>query len=153
MFGGLNRLLVGATVVGVMLAAPSAALACNNGVSAVNVYKECLPTGGGGKPTSNNSAPAKTTSNPTPAVTVPSRTAKAIKHTRKKDRRVLSSLIKGFGPRPLQTSETASTTAPSAIGSAFDLGSGPTALLVVLAGTAILLLAATGVRGARHRRG
>jgi hypothetical protein len=154
-FGGLNRLLVGATVAGVVLVAPPAALACNNGVSAVNVYKECIPTGGGSKPTTGNkssksSAPT-TTTNPAPPVTVSSGTKKAIKHVKKHDRRVLFHLVKRFGPTTISASET-SAAAPSAIGSAFDLGSGPTALLVVLAGTAVLLLAAAGVRGARHRR-
>jgi hypothetical protein len=51
-----------------------------------------------------------------------------------------------------KTSPTSAATAPSAIGSAFDLGSGPTALLVVLAATAFLLLAGTTVRGVRQRR-
>src|SRR5581483_4351288 len=45
MFGGLNRLLAAALVAGAasaaVLAGPPAALACNSGVSAVNVYKEC----------------------------------------------------------------------------------------------------------------
>ncbi|MGZ4317362.1 MAG: hypothetical protein ACXVRS_16260, partial [Gaiellaceae bacterium] len=69
------------------------------------------------------------------------------------DRKSLSYLVKGYGAaRLLQSSSSAPETAPTAVGSAFDLGSGPTALLVVLAGTAVLLLAATGFRGVRQRR-
>ena len=44
------------------------------------------------------------------------------------------------------------TTTPTAVGSAFDLSSGPTALLVVLAGTALLLVAGSGMRVWRTRR-
>jgi hypothetical protein len=43
------------------------------------------------------------------------------------------------------TGPTRVTSAPSALGSAFDLGSGPTALLIVLAGTAFLLLGGSGL--------
>jgi hypothetical protein len=43
------------------------------------------------------------------------------------------------------TGPTSATSAPSALGSAFDLGSGPTALLIVLAGTAFLLLGGSGL--------
>jgi hypothetical protein len=144
-FGGLNRLLLSAAVAGAVLVAPSAALACNGGPSAVNVYKECVPTGGGGKPTGQSSTgPA--------SAPVSSGTTKALNRTGAKDRRVLSSLLKGYGPRQLPSSQSESASAPSAIGSAFDLGSGPTMLLVLLAGTAVLLLVATGVRGVRHRR-
>jgi hypothetical protein len=48
-------------------------------------------------------------------------------------------------------SSSSAAGAPSALGSAFDLGSGPTALLAALAGTAVLLLAASGLRVWRHR--
>ena len=147
MFGGLNRALAAALVGGIALVAPSSVLACSGGPSAVNVYKECVPSGGGSKPTSGGK---QTTTLP-----VSSQTAKALTHAGK-DQRVLSDLVRnpglGGAPRALQSVGSASTKAPSALGSAFDLGSGPTALLAVLAGTAVLLLGAGGFRGWRRWR-
>jgi hypothetical protein len=140
-FGGLNRLLAAALVAGALLAAPSSALAsCGGGPSAENVYKECVPTGGGGKPTSGGSQ--------TPASTSVSRqTALALKHAGK-DRRVLASLVRGYGIKRLlgEGATSGAATSPSTLGSVFDLGSGPTALLIVLAGTAVLLLGGSGLR-------
>ena len=143
----MNRLLAAAIVAGAVFVAPSVALACNGGVSAVNVYKECLPSGGGSKPTSGSS----TDSTPLP---VSKQTAQALAHAGK-DRRFLSNLVRNPGlgaSRELPSAGASSANAPSAIGSAFDLGSGPTALLAALAGTAVLLLAASGLRGWRHWR-
>lgn len=163
----MSRLLAAAFIVGVALAAaPSAALACSGGVSAVNVYKECLTnggSGGGGKHSgggssgpqasnsgSNNSGSNSSSSTPPP---VSRKATKALAHSGK-DKTTLTRLYTlGGGTRLLQASHAQSPTSePTAIGSAFDLGSGPTALLIALAGTAVLLLAMTGVRGARRRR-
>lgn len=146
-FEGLNRLVVVALIGGVVLAAPSAALACNGGsASAVNVYRECLPTGGGDKPT--------TSSPTTKPAHVSSRTQQALNKAGKDKNRLLT-LVRGYGQSkhlmgPSGPSRTANTTSPSALGSAFDLGSGPTALLVALAATALLLLGTTGFRGYRR---
>lgn len=143
----MNRFVAAAVVAGVVFMAPSAALACSGGgPSAVNVYKECLPSGGGGQPSGGgNGTGAGSTS------AISSQAAKALEHAGK-DRRVLSALIQGSGPsRLLQPAgSTGGASAPSALGSAFDLGSGPTAILIVLASTAALLLAAVGVRGWRR---
>jgi hypothetical protein len=159
MSGGLNRLLAAAVVAGAAttaaLAGPSAALACNSGTSAVNVYKECLQGGGGGTPTA---PPATHTGNgsgaKSPPVSVAAPAAKALKQAGK-DKSVLTNLVKGYGlRRHLQgTSASDSAATPSAVGSAFDLGSGPTALLIVLVGTAALILGGSGVRvwRTRHR--
>lgn len=114
----------------------------------MNVYKECVPTGGGGKPTGGNSSK---TSGSTSHAVIPNRTAKAIKKTGK-DSKAFSTLIRSSGPpRSLQSSASEPATAPSAIGSAFDLGSGPTALLIGLAGAALLLLGGSGMRVWRGR--
>lgn len=152
MFRGANRLLVAAAVVaGAVLFAPTAALACNNGgPSAENVYKECaLPNGGGGGNPTGPAVPNAGHSSP-----VPNRTLQALDQTGK-DKPVLSAMLKGYGlQRHLQDAGASeASTAPSALGSAFDLGSGPTALLIVLAGTAALLLGGSGLRvwRARHR--
>jgi hypothetical protein len=88
-----------------------------------------------------------------PATAIPSKTAKAIEKTGK-DSKAFSTLVRAYGPpRSLQSSHTEPAAAPSAIGSAFDLGSGPTLLLIVLAGTAFLLLGGSGMRvwRGRHR--
>lgn len=160
MFGGLNRpLAVAAVAAGALLAVPPAALACNSGVSAVNVYTECLSGGGGGKPTSGggngtNGGPSQTSggSNGSASTAVPPKAAKALKQAGD-DGKSLSRLVRGYGSaRLLQSSNSAPAGEPTAVGSAFDLGSGPTALLIVLAGTAVLLLGATGLRGVRQRR-
>jgi hypothetical protein len=165
MSGGLNRLLAAAVVAGAAttaaLAGPSAALACNSGTSAVNVYKECLQGAGGGTAT----RPPKTSTGKEPGTKSPSVStavstpvsAPAAKALRRagKDKSVLTNLVKGYGlRRHLQgTSASDSAATPSAVGSAFDLGSGPTALLIVLVGTAALILGGSGVRvwRTRHR--
>jgi hypothetical protein len=150
-FGGLNRLLVAAFVAGAFIVAPSAALASgcgDGGTSAVNVYRDCLSNGGGGNSASGGSGGQKSGGSSTTPIS--GKTAKVIKHAGK-DSRALAALVKGTSPTGLQqSSPTESETNPSAVGSAFDLGSGPTALLIALAGTAVLLLGATGVRGWRR---
>lgn len=150
MFGGLNRPLVAALVAAAALVAPSAALACNSSVSAVNVYKECLPTGSGGK-TTGSKGNSTGGGGGAGRVYVSKRTAAALKKAGA-DGKSLSNLVQGFGVRRLlQSHSSAAAAEPTAVGAAFDLGSGPTALLVVLAGTAILLVAATGFRSYKRR--
>ena len=163
-FGGLNRLLAFAVLASAFvvlpLAVPPAALAdCNGGVSAVNVYSECGQTGGGGKSTKSGSGShtaggTQTSGGPssTTVVHVSKTTAKKLNRAGK-DGKSLKHLVNFYDapPRVLQSS-SAPTSDPTAVGSAFDLGSGPTALLIVLAGTAILLLGVSGFRAVRHSR-
>jgi hypothetical protein len=151
-FGGRNRLLVVALVAGAIFVAPSAALAdgCGGSASAVNVYKECLPSGGGG---GNGGGGGHSThtggqSGGSTAPVISHRTAKVLKHAGK-DSRALFALVRRE-PDRLASSPQESGTTPSAVGSAFDLGSGPTALLLALAAAAMLLLAGSGVRGWRR---
>lgn len=154
MFGGQNRLIVAALVVGAFLVTPSAALSCGGGPSAQNVYSECVPTGGGGKSTtggggkSANGGPSGNGSRP-----ISGPAARAIKQAGK-DSRLLASLVSGYGVHRRLGSDTGSgaATSPTALGSALDLGSGPMALLLGLAGTAFLLLSASGLRVWRARR-
>ncbi len=159
MSGGLNRRIAVAIAAGtllVALVAPSVAVAsCNGGPSAANVYKECLAGGGGGKHTGSRKGTGPSSSSPTTTLAhVSPQTAKALKQAGRQ-RRVLSALVKGYGVSRLAeptASNEAST--PSALGSAFNLGSGPTALLLVLAaGTAVILLGGSGMRvwRSRHR--
>jgi hypothetical protein len=167
--GGLNRLVAAAFVAGALTAgaaliAAPAALACSGGPSAYNVYKECLSNGGsgggnhgGGGGNSGGSGPTggsqggngtATTSTPPTSKNVTKALAGA-----GKDQATLKRLYEAEGKtRFLYASHAHPSSEPTAIGSAFDLGSGPTALLIALAGTAVLLLAMTGVRGARRRR-
>ena len=153
MFGGLNRLLATALVAGAVLTAvlagASTALACNGGTSAVNVYKECVPSGGGNNGGhSTSTGPSSGPSSTTPHLS--SQTTRALNKAGK-DKKDLKAVLKTYSiRRRLQVSHAGSVAAPSAVGSAFDLGSGPTALLVVLVGTAVLLLVGSGVRGWRR---
>jgi hypothetical protein len=147
--GGLRRLLLAVIVAGAVLWAPAAAFPCSGSTSAVNVYKECVPTGSGSKPTTGGANESATSGS---TVHVSKQTAKALRHAGK-DRRRLAHLLRTYGTNrlPNPSGSGAATTAPSALGSAFNLGSGPTALLIVLAGTAVLLLGGSGVRVWRHR--
>jgi hypothetical protein len=143
-FGGLNRFLVAGLAAGVFLVAPSGALAggCGGNPSAVNVYKECVENGGGGTPTSGGTPSSGPTSVPSS-----SPTGQTPAHAGE-DRRVLASLVKGYGIRRHLGAADAggAVSSPTALGSAFDLGSGPTLLLIVLAGTAVLILTGSGMR-------
>ena len=115
----------------------------------MSVYKECQQNGGGGK-TSTTS----TTGTHSTTVTVhhvSSQTTKALNKAGK-DKSALAELVKTSGARRLFASKAGSVSTPSAVGSAFDLTSGPTALLIVLAGTALLLVAGSGMRVWHGRR-
>lgn len=158
----MNRLLAAAIAAGTLLlalVAPSVAEAsCNGGPSAANVYKECLAGGGSHNHshTGGSKSSGPSSSSPTQTVTpVSPQTAKALKQAGKQ-RRALSSLVKGYGVSRLAepSGSAGEASSPTAIGSAFDLGSGPTALLLVLAGTAVVLLGGSGMRvwRSRHRQ-
>jgi hypothetical protein len=145
-FRGLNRFLLAGLAAGVFLVAPTGALAggCGGNPSAVNVYKECVENGGGGTPTSGGTPSSGPTSVPSSG---PSSSPTGQTHAAK-DRRVLASLGKAYGiQRQLGAADASgAVTSPTALGSAFDLGSGPTLLLIVLAGTAVLILTGSGMR-------
>jgi hypothetical protein len=102
---------------------------------------ECLQDGGGSNPT--NSTPSTT-----PVTGIPSSTARVLAHAGH-EKALLSKLVGSSAPSNLHSSGPA--TSPSAIGSAFDIGSGPTALLAILAGTAIVLLGGSGLHYWRRR--
>lgn len=135
-----------AFVAGAFFVAPSAALACGGGPSAQNVYRECLPSAGGHGGTGGQSGGQSGGPGSTP---ISSKTAKAIKQAGKNGR-ALYAWVRRSAPTALESSSQESASTPSAVGSAFDLGSGPTALLIALAGTAALLLAASGARSWRR---
>lgn len=144
----MNLLLAIAIAALAVFLAPSAAYAsCGGGPSAQHVYSECVPGGSGGKGTT---APS-TRGGQHDSAPVSNRVANEISKAGK-DRRVLSAWVHG-GERILPTPSSGSDNAgPSILGSAFDLGSGPLALFVVLAGAAALILAASGLRARRGLR-
>jgi hypothetical protein len=148
-FRGLNRFLLAGLAAGVFLVAPTGALAggCGGNPSAVNVYKECVENGGGGTPTSGGGTPTSGGTPSSGATSVPSSSPTGQTHAGK-DRRVLASLGKAYGiQRQLGAADASgAVTSPTALGSAFDLGSGPTLLLIVLSGTAVLILTGSGMR-------
>ena len=154
MFGGTNRLLLAAVFAAAVFVVPSTALAggCGGGPSAEQVYNECVPNGSGG--THSRSHASSTSGGPSSGSTSVPLTPQAKKTIAKagKDKKSLKHLVKAFGVRRTLESSHSPVAEPTAIGSAFDLGSGPTALLIVLAGTAIVLLGATGFRTVRQRR-
>jgi hypothetical protein len=150
-FGGLNRPLAAAAVVAaVVVVVPQTAFAgCGGKPSAEQVYSECLQTGGGGKASHSNSGKSSGTS--TQPVTIPKQTNVALKKAGR-DGTSLKNLVKGYGTaRFLQSRSAPAAAEPTAVGSAFDLGSGPTALLIILAGTAVLILGGSGMRAWRGR--
>ena len=151
MLGGLRPLLPAAMVaVGIALVAPGGALACGgSNPSAVNVYTECVPNAAGDKPTAPSQQSGPSTAQ------APVHVSPQTQHALNKaggDSRVLASIVKnpGMGEPDLASSGTGSE--PSALGSAFDLGSGPTILLAALAATALLLLGGSGFRFWRQRQ-
>ena len=82
---------------------------------------------------------------------IPKRTKAKLKKAGQ-DGTSLKNLVKGYGTgRLLQSHSATAATEPTAVSSAFDLGSGPTALLIILAGTAVLLLGGSGMRVWRQR--
>ena len=109
----------------------------------MNVYRDCLPSGGGGGGGNSASGGTEGQSGGGSVSTTPisGKTATVIKHAGK-DSRALAALVRA--PRRASSGRVLqSPRPPGAVGSAFDLGSGPTALLIALAGTAVLLLGAT----------
>ena len=119
----------------------------------MSVYKECSQNGGGGKTSTKTTSTTATHSGTTVTVHhVSSNTTNALNKAGK-DKAALAALLQTSGARRLFASKAGSTSTPSTVGSAFDLTSGPTALLIVLAGTALLLVAGSGMRVWRGRRG
>lgn len=144
---GLLASLVAVLVV--VLATPAGALACGGAPSAQNVYVECYKTAGGGKSVGGGSGGAGSGANSKP-LHISSGLTRKLAHAGK-DRALLTELVTnpGYGAfRGLRSNtSTGAIAAPSSLAAAVDLGSGPSALLAILAATAVLLLAVTGWRG------
>lgn len=163
---GVSKVCVAAfAVAGVLLLAPAGALAdsCQGGTSAVNIYSECIPTASGGshhnrgghhKPTGTTTTPSYT--NTTPAVAVKPKLSKNVSKSLAHaghDKKILKNIVSDpwlGATHAIETSASFRTTTPTALGSVFDIGSGPTVLFAMLAALAIALLC-VGLRGRRQQ--
>lgn len=150
------------------LVGPSAAFACDGSGSAVSIYTECVPNAKGGThPTSGKhstkpshpSAPSQPTQTTTyvvitpPPVKVSHRTSHAIAHSGK-DKKVLKNIVRNPGLVDSTRLKPILASAPvheSGLGSAVDLGAGPTIFFALLLGTVLVLLGTGGVRSWRNR--
>lgn len=148
-----------AAAVVLVLVTPVSALACGGGgTSASQIYRECLPNARGGNsqgPGSGGGGGGSANQTP-PPVSSPIAKAFAHSHASKAQQQLLTGLLRnpGFGKtRSLQNYPTGNVAAPSTLDAAFDVGPGPVVLIALLAGSAVLLLAATGWRGWRRWRG
>jgi hypothetical protein len=137
----------------IALALPAGALANGGGkcnASACKVYTEGPGSAGG------HNAPPPGSGGPTAPRQLPvsSHTSRSLSHAGK-DRKLLSQIVSNpsFGAtRGLLKTGAATVAAPSALGAAFDIGSGPTLLLALLVATALALALHGGLRGWRRRR-
>ena len=141
-FRGLNRLLVAAFVAGVVSrGAVSGACLRRRTVGAERLHGVSAERR---RPRWNRRPESAARAEARDRLPSPSKTAKAIKQAGKNSRALPPGSDAALR-RALESSSQESAT-PSAVGSAFDLGSGPTALLLALAGTAVLLLGGSGLR-------
>ncbi len=109
------------------------------------------PGGSGPKPPQQSSSGPATSGgkHQTPAPT-PGKSARALAQAGT-ERSALKNLL-GDAGLGNPGSGTASVASPSALGAAFDLGSGPTVLLAILLATMLALAGHTGLRSWRRRR-
>lgn len=142
---------VGMAAICTVLALPSGALASGGSkckASACQVYTE----GAGKANGQGQDVSGPTTTQP---VHVPSKTSRLLARAGK-DKAALRAIasMPGYGAKRglLATGAAPSVGAPSALGAAFDLGTGPTILLVILLATAVAAAARGGVRSWHRRR-
>ncbi len=141
---GLPAIL--AAVVAMALVAPAVALADNcHSSSAVCIYSESS-MGAAGDNTIGGAGqkPVKVSKHVAGVI------SRAHKH-----QKVLNQLVTSpaFSVRHIQSVPADAVKTPSALNAVFDIGAGPLALIAVLGGTAVLLLAGLGWRGWRRWRG
>lgn len=147
---GLRRVLpAAAAVLLIALVLPAGAFADGGGkcsASACKVYNEQDVPNAGGKqqpPTGPNTSVGNTTH-------VPGKLARVLQHAGK-DTGPLKRILNDSGIGSLRTAPGAGGS-PSILGAAFDLGTGPMVLLVLLLGTAVGLAARGSIRGWLRRR-
>ncbi|HEY2353721.1 MAG TPA: hypothetical protein VGH79_02315 [Gaiellaceae bacterium] len=160
MFRGLRWIALAGVVAAAALIGPGSAFADCGGGSAVSIYSETTcPANGKAKSTGQHHAahPTAPSTQPTyptyptqPTTPVAPKTKKALHHAghAKKSLKKIIKQNSDTGVAPLKLVPAASSTA---LGSQFDLGSGPTFLVVLLLGTVLVLLGTGGVRAWRNR--
>jgi hypothetical protein len=162
MLRGFRWLGLAGVVVIAALVGPTAALAdsCSDG-SATSIYTDCVPTASGGhhsKPPVKHSQPTVTTpyiAPPyvAPVVQVTHKAKHAIAHSGT-DKKVLKNIVSNPNLVDSKRLKPVLASAPvheSSLGSAVDLGAGPTVFFALLLGTVLVLLGAGGVRSWRNR--
>jgi hypothetical protein len=142
-----------AAVVLLALAAPAAAMAVGGGnCSACKVYHEGSVPKVGGKHLQHQHPTGSTTTKSSGGKKpqVPKKVARVLAGVGT-DKGALSGILHDSGLGTVRAGP-GSVTAPSALGAAFDLGSGPTMLLAILVASALGFAIFGGVRGWRRRR-
>jgi hypothetical protein len=145
---GLRRVLpAAAAVLFIALALPAGAFADKCNASACRVYHEQDVPNAGRK----QQPPPPTGPNTSGAAThVPTKLSRVLSHAGK-DKVPLKNLLTDAGLGDLRAGPAAAGS-PSALGAAFDLGTGPLVLLAILLATAVGLAARGPVRGWLSRR-
>lgn len=145
---GARRVLPAvAAVVCVALAVPAGAFADKCNASACKVYHEQDVPNAGRKQQSPPPTGPNTGGGPTH---IPTKLSRVLQHAGK-DKGPLKNLLTDAGLGDLRT-PAAAAGSPSALGAAFDLGTGPLVLLAILIATAVALAARGPVRGWLTRR-
>lgn len=137
----------------IALALPAAALAGNGhkcNASACRVYVEpALPKAGGSGPGQQN--PTGGSGTGSTQTKTPSNVSRVLAQAGS-DQGALKNLVAADTGLGQGSSEAGDNGSPSALGAAFDLGSGPTILLAILLATVVALGAHGGLRSWRRRR-
>jgi hypothetical protein len=140
-----------AAVLLIALAAPGIAIAAGGAkckASACQVYHEqSVPSAGAQQ---QSTPPPATGTSTTGGTQTPTNLSRVLAQAGK-DKAPLSQLLTDSGPGSLQTGP-GNVVGPSALGAAFDLGVGPTALLAILLATAVGFAVHGPVRGWLRRR-
>jgi hypothetical protein len=158
MLRGFRWLGLAGVIAVAALVGPSAALACDGSGSAVSIYTQCTPKASGGHharpPAKHPGSQPATTYYPQPVVHVTPRAKQAIAHSGK-DKKVLKNIVSNpnlVDSKRLKQPVLASAPArESSLGSAVNLGTGPTVFFALLLGTVLVALGAGGVRAWRNR--
>lgn len=157
MFRGFRWLALAGVVATAALVGPSAALACDGSGSAVSIYTQCVPKASGGHPSKH---PHTSAGSQTPYVApyaVPVHVSHKTAHTiarAGKDKKVLNNLVHNpdlVDADHINPMLVAAPAKATALGSAFDLGVGPTILFVLLLGTVLAVFGTGSVRAWRNR--
>jgi hypothetical protein len=150
MWRGFRWLALAGAVAVAALVGPSAALACDHSSSAVSIYVQCTPSAGGTHSGGTPSSGSSTYVPPPPAPVVSHKAKHALKHAGNA-KKPLTRLLNPKLGNLWNLDKADLTSSPTTLGSAIDLGAGPTTLLALLLGTVLSLLGTSGFRAWRNR--